>query len=143
MTSNVHRSPTRSKAPAIGQRDRNAGRFVEAGFPFRTLASLVDILHFASDTAAPTTSFSSIFYFRMIGSMFMRVNLRCAHQLRPPPGYGRAVGGLGYGPLEAKVLTGEGAAGARSDFYPMKARNDAARASRTPRKTATRSASLP
>jgi len=29
---------------------------------------------------------SSIFLQRVIGSMFMRVNSKCAHQLRPPPG---------------------------------------------------------
>ena len=33
----------------------------------------------------PTVHLSSAFLRRMIGSMFMRVNSKCAHQLRPPP----------------------------------------------------------
>jgi hypothetical protein len=35
---------------------------------------------------ALTIPSSSIFLRRIIGSMFMRVNSKCAHQVRPPPG---------------------------------------------------------
>src|SRR3984893_16335212 len=34
---------------------------------------------------APKTSYSSILFLRIIGSMFMRVNSKCAHQSRPRP----------------------------------------------------------
>jgi hypothetical protein len=40
---------------------------------------------------------SAIFLRRMIGSMFMRVSSRCAHQLRPPPGLLAGVRRLGVG----------------------------------------------
>jgi hypothetical protein len=33
---------------------------------------------------APKVHRSSILFWRMIGSMFMRVNSKCAHQVRPP-----------------------------------------------------------
>ena len=35
---------------------------------------------------APASRNSSISFLRIIGSMFMRVNSKCAHQVRPPPG---------------------------------------------------------
>jgi hypothetical protein len=38
----------------------------------------------ATDVDAPASRTSSIFLRRMIGSMFMRVNSKCAHQVRPP-----------------------------------------------------------
>src|ERR1700681_3077780 len=41
---------------------------------------------------APKAGCSSIFLRRMIGSMFMRVNSKCAHQVRPPPGHQGASG---------------------------------------------------
>jgi len=41
-------------------------------------------LDIAKDIDAPTSRKSSIFLRRMIGSIFMRVNSQCAHQLRPP-----------------------------------------------------------
>jgi hypothetical protein len=34
---------------------------------------------------APTPRKSSIFFGRMIGLVLMRVNSKCAHQVRPPP----------------------------------------------------------
>ena len=34
---------------------------------------------------------SSIFLRRIVGPMFMRVNSKCAHQVRPPPGRIRGV----------------------------------------------------
>jgi hypothetical protein len=40
----------------------------------------------SSGITAPASRKSSIFLQRMIGSMFMRVNSKCVHQLRPPPG---------------------------------------------------------
>ena len=39
----------------------------------------------AHATNGPTISCSSIFLRRIVGSMFMRVNSKCAHQVRPPP----------------------------------------------------------
>jgi hypothetical protein len=41
---------------------------------------------------APASRTSSIFLRRIIGSMFMRVNLKCAHQVRPPPATSAAPG---------------------------------------------------
>jgi hypothetical protein len=38
----------------------------------------------AIDANAPASRASSIFLWRMISSMFMRVNSKCAHQVRPP-----------------------------------------------------------
>ena len=35
-------------------------------------------------TFAPASRTSSIFLRRIVGSMFMRVNSKCAHQVRPP-----------------------------------------------------------
>ena len=35
---------------------------------------------------------SSIFLWRIVGPMFMRVNSKCAHQLRPPLTGGREAG---------------------------------------------------
>jgi hypothetical protein len=47
----------------------------------------------AIDVDAPASSKSSIFLRRIVGSLFMRVNTKCAHQVRPPlpPGYSGAV----------------------------------------------------
>jgi len=39
-----------------------------------------------TDVDAPASGKSSIFLRRIIGSMFMRVNSKCAHQVRPPLG---------------------------------------------------------
>ena len=39
----------------------------------------------AFSNVAPASLNSSIFLGRMVGVMFMRVNSRCAHQVRPPP----------------------------------------------------------
>ena len=41
--------------------------------------------HSRIDANAHRTCRSSIFLGRIVGAMFMRVNAKCAHQLRPPP----------------------------------------------------------
>ena len=61
--------------------DGSGGRWygrVETSGDFQTLMGR------GSTSNARTTSCSSIFLRRMIGSMFMRVNSKCAHHVRPP-----------------------------------------------------------
>jgi hypothetical protein len=41
-----------------------------------------------TDSHAPASRKSSNFLGRIVSSMFMRVNSRCAHQVRPPVGAG-------------------------------------------------------
>ena len=52
-------------------------------------------LQLGVDIDAPTSRESSIFLGRIVGVVFMRVNSKCAHQLRPPSqalqGVGRPV----------------------------------------------------
>jgi hypothetical protein len=43
------------------------------------------MLLFADDVDAPASRKSSIFLWRIVGVVFMRVNSKCAHQVRPPP----------------------------------------------------------
>jgi len=56
---------------------------------------------FVSRTSAPRTSRPSIFLRRIIGSMFIRVNSKCAHQVRPPL---NGVKGIGRIPSEAVAV---------------------------------------
>jgi hypothetical protein len=46
---------------------------------------VIRLVHLSIDFDAPTSRTSSIFFGRIVGVVFMRVNLKCAHQVRPPP----------------------------------------------------------
>jgi hypothetical protein len=77
---------------SAGDGPRQLGAFRDSAFESSFLM-LPETQWTRSEADCAKTSCSSIFSRRKIGSMFMRVNSKCAHQVRPPlPQFGVGLG---------------------------------------------------
>jgi len=86
-TSTSLRSSLMPSFPLADQADQHSRRFAALVIGTNAIVSGTPILGCSTcDRPHATSRKSSIVLRRIIGSMFMRVNSKCAHQVRPPLG---------------------------------------------------------